>query len=170
MSKKVFQEASKVDAQTGRIYSGQTIIESDLFKLNVANAMKNIAIQDSGQIELEKVEHIHFFRTVDSDGKKLIHCAPVAGHFHEIKYEEDKDGGPVKILSVSGPLRMGAQRVRGVMKTMPMPLNPDLEDNHTHEIEYLRSHKVESRSANAKALQMIGEEANKISNIPGIQG
>lgn len=170
MSKKIFTEAPKIDQSSGRVYSTGTIIESDLFKLNVANAMKNMAIQDSGQVELERVEHIHFFRTFDSDGKKMIHCAPVAGHFHTIEYKEDPSGGAVQIISCSPPLRMGLTRVRGQQKVVPVPLNEDLEDFHTHDVEYLRSHKVEARSQNLKAAQIIGEEASKTSTIAGIQG
>lgn len=170
MSSKKYQEAPKLDQATGRVFGHEVIIDSDLFKLKLANAMKNIALQDSGMVELEKVEHCHFWRTYDSDGKKLIYSAPVAGHFHEITYEEGKAGEPVKVLKVSGPLRMVQKKIKGIMKVVPEPVNPDLEDNHTHEIEYLRSHKVESRTQNVRAAQMIGEEANKTSTISGIVG
>lgn len=170
MSKKQYTQSPQVDQQTGRVYGTEITIESDLFRLKLADAQKNIAIDDSGQIELEKVPHTHFWRTYDSDGKKLIHCAPVAGHFHEVKYEEDPNGGPVKIISVSGPLRMGLKKERGQLKSVPVPVNPDLEDNHTHEVEYLRSHKVVARSMNVKAIQLIGEEANKTTAPNGIIG
>lgn len=152
-----------------RIYNDSSaLIESDLFRLKLATAMKNVALQDSGMIDLEKVEHTHFWRTYDSDGKKLNFSVPVAGHFHEIKYEETN--GVVKVISCSPPLRMGTQKVKGVTKMVPVPINPDLEDNHTHDVEYLRSHKVQPRIVNAAAQQMIGEVAVKNSGIQGIQG
>lgn len=152
-----------------RVYNDSSaLIESDLFRLKLATAMKNVALQDSGMVDLEKVEHTHFWRTYDSDGKKLNYSVPVAGHFHEIKYEETD--GVVRVISCSPPLRMGTQKIKGQIKTVPVPINPDLEDNHVHEVEYLRSHKVQPRIVNAQAQQMIGGEAVKLSTIPGIQG
>ncbi len=168
--KKKFVEGPKVDQESGRVYNGVGIIESDLFRLKLANAMKNIALPDSGQIDLEKVEHSHFWRTYDSDGKLMKYCAPVAGHFHEITFQEDPNGGPVKVVKVSGPMRMGQQRIRGQMRAVPIPVSEELEDNHVHETEYLKSHKVEARVTNVRAMQFIGEEAAKASSIPGVQG
>lgn len=169
-NQKNFQEPTTVDQTTGRVYGHEITIESDLFKLKLSTCNKNVAIQDSGQVDLEKVEHIHFWRTVDSDGKKQTYCAPVAGHFHEIKFKDNGKNEPVEILSVSGPLKMGLTKVRGQIKTVPVPLHEDLEDNHTHEVEYLKSHKVQARAMNVKAIQMIGDEANKTTGVPGVIG
>ena len=170
MTQKKYIDTPQLDESTGRVYGSELTIESDLFKLKVANTNKNIAIQESGQVDLEKVEHVHFFRTYDSDGTKQQFCVPVAGHFHEIEYVDDPKGGTVKIKRVSGPLRMVQKRVKGQIKNVPSPLHEDLEDNHTHEIEYLRSQKIQARAPNVRAMQLIGEEAQKGARVDGIQG
>ncbi len=52
-----------------RRYPGQAKIDSDLFKLNVAVMVKNVAWQED-TFEPVNVEHVHFFRTMDSQGRK----------------------------------------------------------------------------------------------------
>lgn len=150
-----------------RSYIGSQKVDSDLFRLKLAKAQKNVAWGDV--VRLEDVPHTHFFRTYDSDGKKLTMCASVAGHFHTIEYEDSADG-VAKIKSVSKAQHMVRRKIKGQWKNVVEFLPEHLEDEHTHEIEYLMSTEVDVRQANPNAIQMIGADAIKGQSIPGVAG
>lgn len=153
--------------QHQRIYKQNIRIESDLFKLQTAKAKKNVSWSD-GDIQLEEVEHVHFFHTYDSDGRRQDRSAPVGGHFHLVEFEEGKNGKPAKIKSISGPMKMAKVKEKGRWKQKPVPLSEELEDSHTHDIKYLKSDSVQAREHNVNAIQMVGEEAQKTAPIAGV--
>jgi hypothetical protein len=152
-----------------RKYKNESTIDSDLFRLKLAEANKNVS-WDEKVISLEKVAHTHFFHTFDSDGKKLKYSAAVGGHFHEIYYEENVDGVAI-ITGVSGPLNMVKRRLDdGRYVTQAEPLSSKLQDKHTHEIEYVMSQTVLKRTPNAEAIEVAASDANKTAPIQGVIG
>lgn len=143
-------------------------IASDLFRTSIEDTNKNVAWGED--VQLEKVPHVHFFRTYDSDGKRLTATNSVAGHFHNVEVEFQKNGEPAKIIAVGPAMRMVRKRVKGKWTNAPETLPPVLEDNHTHELEYIVSHTVEARQANPAAAQLVGQESQKTAPIPGVMG
>jgi len=171
------KQAQPIQASTNIIQSNETTrrfnqgfrIESDTFQLTTSKLIKDINNKINDPFFV-KHDHQHIWRTFDSDGKKQIYSSPVGGHFHEITFEESKNGEPAKVLSISEPLTFGIEMVRGKPKKVAKPLAEYLEDKHTHEVLYLKSDVVESRVQNPKAINMIAEEAQKTAPVPGVLG
>lgn len=159
-----------------RVYKNEIQIKTDLFKLEVSKCNLNKAWNDA--VNLEEVEHVHFFHTYDSDGKLMGKRDPdgtilgrtnsVAGHFHVIEIEEQGANKPVKIISVSGPMREVKRRVRGKYVKVIEPVDSILEDNHTHDISYRRSENVRLREVVPEAVNLVAQEAQKTAPIPGV--
>lgn len=151
-----------------RRYRHSVKIQSDLFKASIEDAHKNLAWNE-GDVKLEKVPHVHFFRTYDSDGKQLKTTNAVAGHFHEVTVEFQKEGPP-KVTSVSQAKRMVKRKIKGKFVQVAELLPDFLEDTHTHDLEYIESNVVTARQGNVQAAQFIGAEAQKTQPIPGVHG
>lgn len=170
-------EGFKPEAQNTtqkRVFGNKFGFKSDLFKLEVAECNINKSWNDAPN--LEEVEHVHFFHTYDSDGRKMEKSNIVANHFHVVEYENqtDKDGKiladlPVKIKSVSPPMREVKERIKGKWTKVIRPIKADLEDNHTHEITYRRSEEIVARQISAQAVNIEAQEANKTAPIQGVQ-
>lgn len=124
-----------------RIYKGEAEIDHDLFKLEVANLKKNISIDDERPIYVG-VEHCHFYHTYDSNGKIQETCNPIAGHSHKITMKENADG---ELEITCGPPIVKSGGKYQQMKN----------DNHTHDIRYLRSERMKVRRINEQATMFI---------------
>ena len=135
--KKVTPSGSKPVAPV-RHYKGQTEVDHDLFKLEVASTKKNIGLPHAPR--WEDAEHTHFFHTYDSKGKKMTYSASISGHCHEVTVE-NVDG---KLVAKCGP------PVRKYKNNRVEKL-PD-HDQHTHDVTYLYSEKVEARKLNEQAM------------------
>jgi hypothetical protein len=153
--KKVTKKAKK--SKSGRVFKANKMIYHDLFKLHVSNMKKNVSWQRD-ILDLKDVEHVHFFHTYDSSGKKQTSCVPTGGHFHLVETEDQGEGLPPKIVSVSGPMVWGNEKDRytGKRRRIPVPYLKD-DDNHTHDIEYIESSEIKVRSINAEAVKTIGK-------------
>lgn len=169
MSKnKITIEEEEINPPQERRFRHSVKIHSDLFKASIEDAKKNMAWSE-GDVKLENVPHVHFFRTYDSDGKQLKNTNAVAGHFHEVQVEFQKDGPP-KVISVSPAKRLVKRKIRGKFVQVAENLPEILEDTHTHTLEYIESNLVSARQANVNAAQFIGGEAIKTSPMPGVIG
>lgn len=172
MSKKVYVEETITETitqpTTQRTYKQDIKIESDLFKLNVSKMKKDVD-NNKEDPNLIQLEHCHTWRTYDSDGKRQQYCSPVGGHFHEITYEEDGNG-VVKVKSVSPPLTWGAKKIKGKFKKTAVPISDHLNDHHTHEVEYIESHKINARQQNPIAANIIAADAQKVAPVAGVIG
>lgn len=151
-----------------RVLSGKITIHSDLFKLEVASCNVNKSWTDAP--DLHEQEHMHWFHTYDSDGKKHLRSNAVSGHFHMIEYEEQGEGKPVKILSVSGPMHEVKRKVKGRWAKVVEPVSATLEDDHTHAIRYIKTDMVELRVQSAQAISIVAAEANLTAPIAGVAG
>ena len=144
-----------------RFYQGQQELDSDLFKLDVAQMMKNISWNEK-RPDYVKVEHCHFMRTVDSSGKKLDTCSPVGGHFHTVTITEHEDGS----LSAECSPAQQWGTLDGKRAGVPIP-----SDNHTHDVTYLKSIKIKPRVYNEKFAEVQSRLLAKLPpSIDGISG
>lgn len=158
-----------------RNMTGRKEVFTDLFKLSPAPVIKYEGISEADAHPDDKRhskdftswEHTHPFRTYDKKGDPQKYSTPIAGHFHIVEWGpgETPDAPPV-IKSVSGPMVMGKQKIRGRIVQMPVPVND--YDNHTHDIEYLRSSKIEFSTTNIEAAKVVAFEASKTAPIPGV--
>src|SRR5206468_11469432 len=129
-------------------YKGEVELDSDLFRLELALMKKNISI-DQAKPEYAAVEHVHFFRTYDSAGRKMESCSPVGGHFHRVSAK--LENGEMKVV-VSQAIKRVAKMVNGtqVIQEVELP-----EDNHSHEVAYMRSDKNKQRQASEEDAKFI---------------
>lgn len=165
MAKKQKTE-SVTSAPEQRIYKNEIQIKSDLFKLELSKCNLNKGWNDS--VNLEEIEHVHFFHTYDSDGKKMTRTNSVAGHFHVVEFKEQGPNKPVEIISVSGPMRDVKRKIRGRYHKVTEPVDSMLEDNHTHDIAYRRSENVKMREVAPEAVNLVALEAQKTAPIAGV--
>lgn len=162
---------------TERNMTGQQEVMTDLFKLLPAEVIKYEGWEDPGiehpdahPSKFSHWEHTHPFRTYDRKGSKQTFSTPIGGHFHivEWKLSDPKDPNSVpKILSVSGPMVMQSKIIRGKKTNVPVPANDF--DEHTHDVQYLRSSKMVFSKTNPEAAKVMAYESAKTEPIPGVQ-
>ena len=124
----------QVKPEPNRVFANQMTIASDLFKLEPANMSKNTSWNDKAPI-LIPVEHCHFFRTYDSNGKRMDVCNHVGGHSHKVTVTVNRSGDLIAECSPA--------------------INTKFNDSHTHAVTYLRSDKVQRRVMNKEATEVI---------------
>jgi len=134
MAEQKSKPAEVKQAPIQRNYTKDMNIDSDLFKLEVSNLMKNVSYDETRPI-LVPVEHCHFFRTFDSSGKKQTTSNAVGGHYHNVTICVDDEGN---LSGKCGPA-MGSK----------------IADDHIHNVSYIRSNELELRKVNPKASQFI---------------
>lgn len=149
---------------TERFYPGKEEMISDLFKLELSYMLKNQAI-DGHEPEYEKVEHVHFFRTVDSGGKTTTTSNAIGGHFHEVKWHKDLSGNVV-IDSVSPAMKWVT---RGAGKNKRRVMEALSHDNHEHTITYKRSHSFKAMELNKEFVKFQATQT-KPAAVEGIIG
>lgn len=150
-----------------RKYKSQQNITHDLYKLEVAQAVKNIA-WEPGIFTPQKVEHCHFFHSVDKNGAPQLKCSPIGGHFHEMELvKEATDDSPAEYKCGPAVKYMLVRQPNGEYKktVVPMP-----QDNHTHDVTYIESHDFKPTKFNAEAAKLISQVDKKPEPVPGIVG
>lgn len=137
-------KAPPVSAESAatRIYKNTQEIDHDLFKLLPSEMKKNVSFTEHPRYEF--FQHSHIFHTVDSNGRVQDTCNSVGGHHHAIVVTKNGDGVPV--ISASGPMKFVMKKDKyGRARRAAVPM---LDDDHTHEVEYLGSEKIKLRQAN----------------------
>jgi len=147
-----------------RVFAQDRILIHDLYKLNVSTMLKNISWTE--QPDYVKIEHCHFFHTIDSDGKIQVTSTAVGGHYHEMEVVQMPDGAAM-VKCKGKPMRSGKVKVRGVWKKASVIY--DEEDDHTHEVQYISSCEIKPRINNTEALRVISAEASKTAALPDIE-
>lgn len=158
-----------------RNMSGTKEIFTDLYKLGVANVIKyegwedpGVEHPDSHPMKFSSWEHTHPFRTYDRKGQKQTMSTPIGGHFHVITWRDNADPeAPPIIESISGPMVMGKKVIKGRKVSVPVPANE--YDDHTHDVEYIRSAKIVFSTTNVEAAKVMAFEAAKTAPIPGVR-
>lgn len=121
-----------------RNLSGAINIIVDTFKLEPARMQKNVGYNE--RIMIKDFEHCHIYHTYDSSGKRLKGTNQVGGHYHEIKIRVDEETGNL-IGECSPPMQnKRSERIYS-------------NDQHTHEVTYIKSEKIKTRKMNPAAAQ-----------------
>lgn len=128
-------------SEVKRVYKGEQEVDHDLYKLEVAQTRKNVSYIQNQPI-WEPVDHCHFFHSYDSFGKKQWHASPISGHTHEVIERIDENGN---LVAECGP---AIRVVNGKKLTYE-------NDQHTHEVNYLRSEKIKVRKVNAEHVKFL---------------
>lgn len=149
---------------TERTYSKTAQIDHDLYKMKVTNMLKNMSWTE--EPDLHKVKHEHWFHTVDSNGTKQKYSSMVGGHFHEMTVTPQKSGPPIVKCGPAVKEIKVLQKGKWVKKLVPYMD----EDNHTHDVEYIKSDKITARQINAQASLVVGAAEARTQPIPGIMG
>lgn len=142
---------------TKRFYTGTQELDSDLFKLVETNMVKNVSW--GAKPDYQKMLHGHFMRTVDSSGKQLNTCSPVGGHFHFVEVSTDSEGN---LVATCSPAMIWAKkRIEGDVQRVAIPIE---FDSHTHETQYVKSHRVQKRETNERFAEL---QSKILAKIPG---
>jgi len=166
--------AQGTSSSHARNFTGEKKVFTDLFKLTVAKVIKYMGWEKEGEEhpdthpdKFSTWEHTHPFRTYDKKGQKIYTCTPIGGHFHVIEWEQgtNKDETP-KIKSVSGPMVMARKKIKGRLVMVPTPANEF--DDHTHDVEYIRSGELVFSTANVEAAKVMAFEASKTAPLAGV--
>jgi hypothetical protein len=156
-----------------RNMTGKKEVFTDLFKLMVAKVIKYEGWDEQNEHpdthpnKFSTWEHTHPFRTFDKKGDKMNYCTPIGGHFHLVEWQDNGVDGVPTIKSISGPMVMGKKRVRGQTVSTPVPANE--YDDHTHDVEYIRSCKIEFSTTNVEAARVMAYEASKTAPLSGVE-
>jgi hypothetical protein len=140
-----------------RVFKGDIKICSDLYRLRVAETIKNESWNDKKPIWVP-LEHAHIFRTYDSDGRAHTRCNAVAGHFHEMEIIQQGPDQP-PIVKCGPPVKEVIKFIDGEPVRQIVPVHE--KDKHTHEVHYERSDEIKSRTISAEAAKLLGIEASK---------
>ena len=161
-----------------RVYAGQKKVESDLYKLEVAMMQKNNGISSDNPI-MGYYEHTHNFRTFDSSGKKQDRCAPVGGHYHEIKIIPGASPSDAATIIVGPPRKEVLKKVRGKRVKTSVPVTfgegyseeDKIIDAHTHTVTYILTQTIPLRQASMEFAKFeSGYRATRETSVEGVSG
>jgi hypothetical protein len=100
-----------------------------LFKAEVADTLKNTS-WTRGNPKIVKIEHCHFFHTIDSNLREQKYTTPVNNHYHKVSWFIDSDG---ELRAECGPPIRKVTKTRrdGSTRTVEEPIT--FENDHTEE-------------------------------------
>lgn len=163
MAKKQFIPSETIPPEANRTYKGTRIVDHDLFKLKVASLKRNISYTDIPTFE--SVEHTHFFHTYDSDGRQQTYASSVGGHTHKVTWERSEGGdligkcGPaIKVQGANFAPAYAAVNVKMRNPNTGLVEKTNVPDDHTHEVEYLFSEKINARVMNPDSVRAMDEK------------
>jgi hypothetical protein len=175
-------ESNVVIEDSGRVLKGSQTVMIDHYKLQVAKDRINFAPMQVGDksavvdqdFEPQYVdrEHVHFFHSYDSSGKKQVKSTMIGGHFHPIEVIPQGAGKRPKI--VVGPAMKEVKRKDPRTKKWVIAYQPSDEglmpgeDSHTHKWDYLWSEEAQVRAVNLKAVALEQAEAQKQAGPKGV--
>lgn len=148
----------------GRVFGNDFYFIHDLFKLNVAKMIKNVAI-DGQQPLLEALEHVHHYHSYDSTGKKQDKSTHVGGHFHPIEIISEGDDLNPPVIKVGEACKYVSVRDKRTKKVTKRLMAIE-HDNHTHDVTYVRSDKLKPRKVSEEFVKF----QSKIALPPKVEG
>lgn len=160
----VEQTLPQAEIPTARQFQTQKTFMHDLYKLEVSTFLQNQAI-DGHEPDYVKTEHVHYFHTIDSNGKTQTKTNAVGGHFHQIEVIEQGPNLPPIVKCASGPMKEVKVKIMGKYQTKFVPAND--VDNHTHDVSYVKSNVIVERVRNVEAAKV--EAAMQAKSTP-LQG
>lgn len=162
-----------------RNFKKNNSVMHDLYKLQVAPMMKNMAMDAEDGVEVSpefiKLEHCHIYHTVDSKGQPQTQCSPIGGHFHIIEVVTPGDGENPPVLKCSGPKKYVRDRITKKKRIVPYEKDyadhngRTFTDDHTHEITYVSSEEFKPRQINMEATKFVAHiQSKEPAPVPGI--
>ncbi len=136
-----------------RNFGGTREVVVDRFKLSLDKCAKNRALKVGG-VEIQHLEHRHFWDSKDRRGKDTTHTEFMCGHKHAITYERGANGEiKLETLKCSPALMETVSKMgngRKITRLTPVNFGQDpnssevreVLDVHTHEVEYMKSEKM----------------------------
>ena len=150
---------------------GQQQMLSHVYKLGVAKMMKNVAMDDS-EPRWEPAEHVHFFRTYDSQGQAMEYTPAIGGHFHEVRKRPGQTpDSPDEIVSVGPPLKWVKQKI-GPKRYARVAVPVGSHDQHTHDARYLDTEVVKlDNKINPEYAKLVAQvESGRPGPVEGVTG
>ena len=144
-----------------RVFKGEKEVHHDLYKLQVAEVVKNSSWWSSKPTFIGH-EHTHMFHSIDSNGKEQFYSTNTAGHCHKVTFKLDSDGmvipesivvGPPVRKSKNGDVRLAIQHSA---EGSPMKY-----DDHTHDMLYIQSEVIKVRRKNEAAAIAMSNYMNQ---------
>lgn len=138
------QKDPKKTAQPKLKMKGEARFRHDLFKGSVG-LFKSNKSYIYGDPKIVDVEHVHFYHSHNSQGRKQRYTNIVGGHFHEIKTKVDKNGD---IVAECGPplTKKWLRMPNGENRSQVVPVeywngytHKNVVDDHTHDFQYIHS-------------------------------
>jgi hypothetical protein len=155
------------------VFKAQSQQRHDLYKLEMANFQKNLALDGQPPI-YEPTAHCHFFHSVTSKGQPQTTSTTIAGHFHELILVEPATESKPAVYKCSPPMRWVIKKKQGRrQKVLEVLKDMDGEnfDDHTHEVIYKRSQYIVPAKPNMEAAKLQAELAAKFNQtLPGVIG
>ena len=151
----------KQQPNNARIFSKQTNLMHDLYKLGMARCKKYIGFAEDGHRSVDparnpsdwvSVEHCHFFHTIDSRGREQNKCTPTNGHFHEMELVQEATETDPAVYRFGPAKKFVFDKMSNRKIIVDVPF-----DNHTHEAIYLRSEQLQPRNLSAEAAQKASQ-------------
>ncbi len=153
--------------QGGLRFSNQAEYLHHLYKLEIAKFKSNKA-PDGFHPDWQDNEHVHWFHTINSDGKTQVRTNSVGGHYHKMEVLDQGPDLPPIVTCVSGPLKEVSKLQYGRRVKFEVPVND--VDNHSHDTTYVKSNVIVERIKNIEAAKAEAAimARSQSSSIPGI--
>ena len=147
----------------------QQVLHHHLFKAQVATCKKNMAFR-KGELNIQNLEHAHFFHTIDSNGRTQTRTNASCGHFHYIEWGTDDDGN---LIATCGPAIKEYTLLKGGRtykkeKALSWPgvdqggNEITVTDEHTHDMVYIGSDEIRPRARSAPPADGMEAQRDKL--------
>lgn len=163
-------------AQPKIVYKNERELIHHLFRAEPAKMLKNKSYQ-KGVVRLERVEHTHFFHTIDSSGRTKTRTNEVGGHFHEVTWHVDEQTG--ELVATCGPAVHKVMRGRFPNRKTHIepvkyvegesPYETIHADEHTHTMTYRWSEKIKIKPKTAALADNLAQRAAKLGGTAGFE-
>lgn len=140
------------------------------YKLEVSKFQKNLAVQKDEEAQFIGVDHCHFFHTIDHRGNIQTTSTHTGGHYHNIIVVDpgDEKNGIAPTYRCSGPMKkIRKKNARKQWVTVEVPAEDPEIDQHTHDMNYLKSDPWSPRRVNPEFVKYSSMVAQKASAPPG---
>lgn len=142
-----------------------------LFKGSTEKFLKNHSYTPK-VINIDHVDHTHFFHTINSMGMPQKYTTAVGGHFHEIKIIQKTPDEPPTIECGPALKKIVKSMPGGLSKTLYVPVtfkyidqndgqHKELVDKHSHKFEYKGSDVIQP---NTKVNVVLPQEKTSYEN------
>jgi hypothetical protein len=133
--------------------------------------LKNVSYK-KGAPKIDKLEHTHYFRNINSQLKPQTVTDTVGGHFHQIEWMDTPEG-PKVVKCGPAMTQKYVTRAGGTQRRLTVQVGWDdmtgdenlrLQDNHTHEFRYIHSEEISEAGQRGVSREQVQNE------FPDVQG